>query len=339
MTQSNRSHLALCCLLILQFSFIGCSRSSKTLVEMDREMRSLAMILSPSIVVLQPITDNGEQAGLIGSAVSIGKHGELLTTASILSDGRPLQALLSNGVTVPVTLVGADWEANLALLKLETGITVPEVALVGPSEISVGQLGFLIGTAPMVQGAFITYGTMAISSLGGDDPYNDRLFALMSTSMLARPGSPVFNTSGQIIGMIDGRMQVPNGGCWSVIPLRSIRKLLPLLELGGGVPRGFLGIIPGKLAETNSGVGITVAAIEPNSPAEANGLKAGDIIFEVDNVRMAHVSSLRIAITSKPNSNITLKYLRTGQVNTITVKPESRVITANDATRNPNRKL
>lgn len=339
MKMSTRTTSIIASAVFLTILLSGCSRHDGTLDTLDKELRALSASLSPSIVDILPVGDNGEPTTQVGSAVVIDQQGELLTTASLLKDGKPLVARLTDGRLVPVTLVGTDWETNLAVLRLEQGSNLPAIPLLGRSSIAVGQLGILVGSAPMVRGPFVTFGVMSNTYLGGDDPYGAPLYALMSMSILARPGAPIFDVSGQLLGMVDGKMIDINGGCWSVIPLKSIKKIIGLLRQGGGVPRGYLGIVPATVKSTEATKGVLVSEVLPDSPAQKAGIAVGDIIAEVNDIYTQQVSTLRIHIAESPNKSVKLDLIRGGKRIILTITPSSHIITANDATRNPLRKL
>ncbi len=337
---NHRYHrLCVLCLALGLLILIGCNRPAGTLESLDSGMRQLSTTISPALVILHTVGDSSMPSVVAGTAISIGSNGELLTTASAFKDGKPLVAKLPNGKVVPVQLIGADWETNLAVMKLEANENLPVVALIGPTDISTGQLAFLVGTAPLVNGSFVTYGTMAHSLLGGDDPYNYSLYAMMTMSLIARPGAPLFDTGGLLIGMLDGRMKDQNGGYWTVIPLNTIKKILPLLESGSGIPRGYLGILPGVPDENVEQMGVVVDKVLTGSVAEKIGIKAGDVITEVNEIRTLKLSTLRMNIASMPDKTVTIEISRNGVPQKLSLTLASHVPTANDAIRDPLRKL
>ena len=338
MTRTSLSQFTSAPLSILFLLASGCAQREPVLKQLDRELRGLALALAPAIVELQTQPDSGAPV-IVGSALAIGNDGQLLTTASVLKSGKPLLARLPGGKRAPVALLGTDWETNLALLKLEGERISHTIPLVGPSDIAIGQLGFLAGTAPMMHGPAVMFGTMAHTTLGGDDPYNYPLYALNTVSLLARPGAPVFDASGALLGMVDGKMHDAATGNWTVIPLPTIRVILPMLERGGGVPRGFLGILPASGCDEVNGDGIVVGEVLAGSPANAMGLQRGDIVSEINSVRTTRLVTLRKNVTAKPDGAVTIRLLRRNRIITVSGTLGSHVTTANDELKQTLRKL
>ncbi|MDK9700769.1 MAG: S1C family serine protease [bacterium] len=332
------SLLLITSVVVIQLSLTGCSQRDGVLQQLDREFQRLSGALSPAIVLLLPVGDDGETTGISGSALAIGINGELLTTASAIKDGKPLVAQFSDGRRSPVTLIGSDWETNLALLRLDSARADLSIPLIGAHDVATGQLGILVGSAPMISGAVVMYGMLSKTTLGGDDPYDAPLYALSAPSMLARPGAPVFDVSGRLLGIVDGKMHAISSGSWTVVPLRTIKAVLPLLERGGGVPRGVLGVVPNPSGETAEG-GVIVKEVVPESPAEKAGIKSEDIIIECDQMRTLRISSLRVTVAGKPGQTVGVSYLRGGKRVDVNIPLGSHVGTPNDPQRDPFRKL
>jgi len=134
-------------------------------------------------------------------------------------------------------------------------------------------------------------------------------------------------------------MKDQNGGYWTVIPLNTIKKILPLLESGSGIPRGYLGILPGVPDENVEQMGVVVDKVLTGSVAEKIGIKAGDVITEVNEIRTLKLSTLRMNIASMPDKTVTIEISRNGVPQKLSLTLASHVPTANDAIRDPLRKL
>lgn len=322
------------------FFTYGCKKQDSILSRFDSEMRLLTEKLSETVVELMAVPDSGEIEKVIGSALLISKDGKLLTSATVLREGKPMVARINNTFNVDVTLIGSDWETNLALLKLDSLMKISTTPLIGSRDIQAGQMGFLVGSMPLLKETTITFGTLTHSQIGGDDPYDNPLFVLSSFSVLARPGAPVFDVNAQLVGIVDGKLHTSQLGMWTVIPLKTIRTILPILERGGGVPRGYLGIDPLNLQEKENGIqGIQIKKVFPNSPAEKIGFLEGDCILEVDNIRIKRLATLRIQISKNPDELVTINFLRKNQKLTKQIRLSSRVTSSTDEVRNPLRKL
>ena len=113
---------------------------------------------------------------------------------------------------------------------------------------------------------------------GGDDP---TILRFMQSPRQCRclPGAPVLDVEGRLIGLVDGRLHGMSTGSWTIIPLRTIKKILPLLENGGGVPRGVLGIYPvEENVPVGSDFGVRIRDVVSKSPAASAGIFKEDVI-------------------------------------------------------------
>ncbi|MCX7834669.1 MAG: S1C family serine protease [bacterium] len=318
----------------------ACKRDTNVLQQFDQELRVLTQSLSSSVAELLAVPDSGEIEKVIGSALIISKDGLMISTASILKEGKPMVAKLNYLPYIPVTLIGTDWETNVALLKLDTTLQFQSVPLIGKNDIEVGQLGFLVGSTPFLKETITMFGMLTHSIIGGEDAYDVPMYALSTFSVLARPGAPVFDADAQIIGIVDGKLHTAQMGMWTVIPLKTIRNVLPMLEKESGVQRGYLGIIPADHSIKNkNSEGVVVKAVLPNTPAYHVGLKDGDNILEIDGIRIKKVSVLRKQITKNPNKKVTLTIERNQKNHTVEVFLQSRIISSEEENRNPFRKL
>jgi serine protease Do len=100
------------------------------------------------------------------------------------------------------------------------------------------------------------------------------------------------------------------------------------IVVDGKVTRGYLGVkiqpLTQDLAKQSNLTerrGALIAEVTPGSPGDHAGLKAGDIVKEFDGKPVTNSLRLQLMVAEKaPGSNVTLKVIRQGQEQTLTVK-------------------
>jgi serine protease Do len=135
------------------------------------------------------------------------------------------------------------------------------------------------------------------------------------------------NLDGKVIGINTAIVSVGQGIGFA-IPASMARRVLPQLLSSGRVTRGWLGIRIQPLTEelapsfgAKEGDGVLVADVMPGSPAEAGGLRSGDVIVEVEGKRTSEVPDLqRIVADIDPGRPARVTVLRDGKRETLSVK-------------------
>lgn len=160
----------------------------------------------------------------LGSGFVITRSGFVLATYRGLQGTGPLSArLVMSGKTYPASLVGSDREANLALLQLSgTGFT--PVAIGTTDGLNLDDRVAPGGGTWTAKGVLLSTGAIT----GIDVPVTldgSQLTGLLADSALAVPGTelggPLFNLSGQVIGLSIGY----GSGTGYAVPIDSALQL------------------------------------------------------------------------------------------------------------------
>ncbi|MGB2517072.1 MAG: PDZ domain-containing protein, partial [Pseudomonadales bacterium] len=142
-------------------------------------------------------------------------------------------------------------------------------------------------------------------------------------------GGPLFNLAGEVVG-INSQIYTRSGGFMGLsfaVPSNMATNIVSQLRDNGEVKRGWLGVriqeVSQGLAESfglDKAVGALVNEVLEDSPAEAAGLMAGDIITYVDGQRVIkygqvihHVGALQ------PGSEVMLTLIRDGDTKELEV--------------------
>jgi serine protease Do len=232
-------------------------------------------------VVPQPRPVQGEGSGFI-----IDADGYIATNNHVVDGASEVTVTLSSGEQFQAEVVGTDPDTDLALIKVEEDANLPALGFGDSDRARVGDWVVAIGN-PFGLGGTATAGI--ISARGRDiqsGPYDDYL-QIDAPINSGNSGGPVFNAAGEVIG-INTAIFSPNGGNIGIgfaIPANNAERILAELREGGTVSRGWLGVQIQDLNEElashfalDNPQGALIAEVQPDSPAEAGGLEAGDIV-------------------------------------------------------------
>lgn len=222
----------------------------------------------------------------IGSGFIINEEGYILTNYHVVENAQEVKVLLSTGEEVNATVVNYDAEKDLAMVKLEDGVTVPGVAELGDSDaLYAGQEVIAIGT-PLSTEFSATSTKGIISAINRDvETETGVTMNLIQTDAAINPGNsggPLINSKGQVIGINSMKLVTTEvEGIGFAIPINEANSRIetlskPIITLGISVMQ-----IDKDTAKKNDlSVGLYVKDVTDFSPAQKAGIKIADIITE-----------------------------------------------------------
>ena len=261
-------------------------------------LSDVASAVTPSVVVVtteQIVTDNyfwGGQQVLsgAGSGVILTTDGYIVTNYHVVEGAQQITVTLHDDSTYTATVVGADQQSDIALLKIEaTGLTP---AVLGDSDnVQVGEVVIAVGNPMGTLGGTVTDGI--VSALNRDISVEGNQMTLMQTSAAISPGNSgggLFNTNGELIGIVNAKYSDEDAeGLGFAIPVNAMKTVVQdLLENGYVTGRPALGITVITVGDVQtamqygvSSLGVYVNSVDEGSGAEAAGMKAGDRIVSI----------------------------------------------------------
>ena len=284
-----------------------------------------------------------EDPRAMGSGVIVDARGYILTNNHVVENAETVEVRLSDDRKFQATIVGRDPKTDLAVVKITAPVDSLPVAPLGDSDkLRAGQWAIAIGN-PFGLDRTVTIGH--ISATGRTQVGVATYEAFIQTDASINPGNsggPLLNIEGKVIG-INTAMVSSGQGIGFSIPINMARDIMTQLISKGRVVRGWLGIaiqeLTPELADSfgvKPDSGVLVADVVKESPADAGGLKAGDIIVEFDGAPIKNVTELQKRVAGvEPGRPTPLSVIRDKALTRLTVKigeqPGDEVVAATPA--------
>jgi serine protease Do len=259
------------------------------------------------------------RGGGVGSGVIVTRDGYILTNNHVVENASEVKVTLQDRRELAAKVVGTDPRTDVAVLKVDAA-SLPTLPISDSTRVQVGDVALAIGN-PFGIGQTVTMGIVSATGRAGLNPENYEDF--IQTDAAINPGNSggaLINTSGQLIGINTAIISRTGGnqGIGFAIPVNMAREVMDQLVKTGKVTRGYIGAgvqdITPELARAfklPSATGAAITSVEPNSPAERGGLRAGDVVTAVNGESVSDASQLRLKISrTAPGSNVKLTVQR-----------------------------
>jgi S1-C subfamily serine protease len=223
-----------------------------------------------------------------GSGVIIDAEGHIVTNFHVIKGMADIQIQLSDGRTAKATLVGTDPDTDLALLKINLA-RLPVMPLGRSDQLRVGDIVLAIGNAAGL-GQTVTQGI--VSATGRSQLGVALLENFIQTDAAINPGNSggaLIDSNGELIGVNTAILNRDSGveGIGFAIPVNLMRGVITELIAHGRVSRGWSGMAVRGIAYSvdergNELRGVQVLGFYANSPAIDSGVRAGDLITQIN---------------------------------------------------------
>lgn len=256
-----------------------------------------------------------------GTGFIISPDGQIVTNAHVVEDAREVTVTLADGRELTARVIGLDEATDVALLDVdETGLPTLDF---GSSEVlKVGENVVAMGN-PFGLGNTVTTGI--VSAIGRDlrsGPFDDFIQTDAAINR-GNSGGPLLNAEGDVIGMNTAIISPTGGsiGLGFAVPSDLVEQVVADLADDGTVERGWLGVQIGVVSDEviaalglDDANGTMIEAVMPGTPAEAAGLRKGDILTKVNGATLDGPRDLTRAIAGdQPGSEVELTLLRRGK--------------------------
>ena len=265
-----------------------------------------------------------------GSGVIISEDGYIVTNNHVVDGASKLKVKLNDGRSFDAKLIGKDSATDLALLKVE-GKELPTLAFGSSDALRLGEWVLAIGS-PFDLQSTITAGIVSAKARQlGAIPNDFRIESFIQTDAAVNPGNSggaLVNTHGELVG-INTLIKSQTGsyvGYSFAIPESIVRKVVVDLKEFGVVQRALLGVqfrvvdqdfldTEGKELGIKDLGGAYVAAVVEGGAASEAEIRKGDVILDIDGVKIVEPSTLQEQIAKRrPNDTVKLSVKRDGKV-------------------------
>ncbi len=267
----------------------------------------------------------------VGSGFVISDDGYVVTNAHVVEGADEIRVRLIDRREFDASIIGLDQRSDLAVLKIDAD-ELPVVEFANPDGLDVGDWVVAIGSP-----FDLDYSASAgiVSAIGRSLPTQtgENYVPFIQTDVAINPGNsggPLFNLNGEVVG-INSQIFTRSGGYMGLsfaIPVNVAEEVISQLLDKGTVSRGWLGVliqeVTPDLAESFSldkPIGALVSQVVRGSPADSAGLRAGDIILELDSRDIEESSDLpHVVGLIRPGKEVDASVMREGALRTIQIR-------------------
>ena len=305
-------------------------RGLQALEDIQFTITSLAERVTPMVVNITPIREITSSQGFkrrgsftqgSGSGVIIREDGIIVTNNHVVGeDTSEAEVRLSDKSHAIARVIGRDKETDIAVLKIETDRKLPAAQFGESRSLKVGQWVLAVGN-PMGLDRTVTLGV--ISGVGRERLNLSKYENFIQTDAAINPGNsggPLFNLRGEVIGINTAIIHMAQGIGFS-IPADMVSRVVAQLVSRGRVVRGWLGVGIQALTKELSkqfgikeGQGVLINEVYEDDPADAAGIKPGDIILMVEDQPVDSPNQLsRLVAQVGPGEKAKIRLLRDGK--------------------------
>ncbi|MDR7301388.1 trypsin-like peptidase domain-containing protein [Haloactinomyces albus] len=278
-------------------------------------VQAVADKVLPSVVQIQVQTMQGQGSG---SGIIISQDGYILTNNHVVQGGQQgrIAVRLNDRRVLSAEVVGTAPKSDLAVLKIDaTGLNPAELGRSGNLEVgaSVVAIGSPFGLSGTVTSGIISAKNRPVRA-GGSQGSQSTVINALQTDAAINPGNsggPLVNMNGRVVGInsaiyspSSGRGSAGSVGLGFAIPIDHARRIGRQLIETGSAEQTTLGV---RITPADGISGARVVKVDPGSPAEQGGVRAGDVITKVNNRVITSADELIAAIRSHaPGDRVTL---------------------------------
>jgi serine protease Do len=311
-----------------------------SLVGLDDQLQALARQVAPSVVqVVASGYAPGSRALLsrarsYGSGAIVDADGWIVTNAHVVEAAEAVHVELlrlrapdeEGSILRPrsrhlsAEVAGVDHETDVAVLKVEAA-GLPALRLADSDDLRQGQLVLAFGSPLGLENS----ASLGVVSAVARQLEPDSPMIYVQTDASINPGNsggPLVDLQGRMVGLntLIATQSGGNEGIGFAAPSNIVRAVYDQLRAHGRVRRGVIGvraqtITPALGDGLGLGVrsGVVLSDVRPGGPAEAAGLRVGDVVVSLDGKPMENARQLDVNVYQRALGDmVTLEVVRSG---------------------------
>lgn len=254
-------------------------------------------------------------------------YGYILTNSHVITNATSIKLGFTNDKKAEAEIVGTDEYSDVAVLKVAKKYIVQVAEIGNNNKMRVGDTTFAVGT-PLDAKAYswsvtrgilsgknrvVSSGSSYMTVLQTDTPINS-----------GNSGGPLCNANGEVIGITNMKLASDQiEGMGFAIPIETATTYADSFIKGKDVRRPYIGvsIYDGSTSFFGGDKNVIIESVEKNSPAEKAGIKAGDIVKEIDGESVENSSYFKYKLYNhKVGDTVKIKIERNGKEKTFKIK-------------------
>ncbi|MCW5716447.1 MAG: Do family serine endopeptidase [Bauldia sp.] len=276
--------------------------------------------------------DNGapmQQVQGVGSGFVIDASGIIVTNNHVIDEAEEIWATFHDGTRLAATLVGVDPLNDIAVLRVNPPRPLVAVSFGNSEMVRVGDWVMAIGN-PFGLGGTVTAGILSARNRDLRAGPFDNFLQTDTAINQGNSGGPLFNLAGDVIGINTAiySQSGANAGVAFAVPSETASRVVAQILEFGRPRRGQIGV---RIQDVTPGIaeafGITatrgalVAEVFEGTPAEAAGIRTGDIILSINGRIVDEMRDLpRFVSETDVGATVPVVVLRDGAEQTISVR-------------------
>ena len=240
------------------------------------------------------------QVAVLGSGMVVHEDGYVITNAHVIKGSEKIKVVFSDGSEFPAKIISGDESRDLAVLKIPVNKKLPFIHLGRSNDLMIGETVIAIGN-PYGYANTVTSGV--VSAVGRDIQVAEGFWlrGLIQTDAPINPGNsggPLLNINGELIGVNTAvRAEAENIGF--AIPVDMLVDNLSHMLMPEKLRRVRLGLAMGRMKKIGQFSGLVVDSVSKESPADKEGISAGDLVLEIDGRKLTSVIDFYVKMMDK----------------------------------------
>jgi len=304
--------------------------SGDTSPRADDSIAGIAQAVLPVVVSIDVSSSQGSGTGS-GFIIRSTANESFVLTNNHVVDGaggsQDITVTFQDQTQETATIVGTDASYDLAVLRIDRG-NLPVAALGDSDDVVVGDATIAIGS-PLGLTGTVTSGIVSALNrpVTAGDATDVSFISAIQTDAAINPGNsggPLVNSRGEVIGInsaiattgssVSG--QSGSIGLGFAIPINQARRVATELIETGSSSYPVIGV---QLDMSYEGQGALVQSVVEGGPASETELAAGDVITEIDGVKVSDGTELVVRIRAKNPGDVVELTLEDGSVIEVTL--------------------
>jgi putative serine protease PepD len=260
-----------------------------------------------------------------GSGFLITSDGYIVTAVNVIAGASKMTVLVSGDAALHVArLIDYDCQTGVAVLKIDQVSGLPTLAFADPTALAQGQVVVAVGGpldgSPVTPGYVSSLHLPAVVVQAGNQRTVEISDTVQTSNVISAgtAGGPLVNVGGQVvaIAMMSQGSNAPAGFGLNVADISDdVQQILST----GQVVVASLGATSSDLSQQAGALaglpeGSQLISVDKGGPAAAAGLQPGDVITQLDDVKLDAAHPLQLLLRSgfHPDQRVAVTYFRTG---------------------------